>query len=135
MRRLMLVAVLAAVYGTAPAQAHHSFSAEFDIRKPITITGKVTMVRWSNPHAWIYLDVTGDDGKVVNWAFETTTANTLYRRGWKKEDLGVGTTVTIEGWLARNGTPTANAGSIMLSDGRKLFAGPAPNEAPAAPKP
>lgn len=129
MRRLMLVAILAAVCGPTPAQAHHSFSAEFDIRKPITITGKVTLVRWSNPHAWIYLDVTGDDGKVVNWAFETTTANTLYRRGWKKEDLGVGTTVTIEGWLARNGTPTANAGAIMLPDGRKLFAGPAPAEA------
>ena len=129
MRRLMLVAILAAVCGPTPAQAHHSFSAEFDIRKPITITGKVTLVRWSNPHAWIYLDVTGDDGKVVNWAFETTTANTLYRRGWKKEDLGVGTTVTIEGWLARNGTPTANAGAIMLPDGLKLFACPAPAEA------
>jgi hypothetical protein len=88
-------------------------------------------MRWSNPHAWIYIDVQGSDGKVVNWAFETTTANTLYRRGWKQEDLVVGTVVTIDGWLARNGTPTANAGSVTLPDGRRLFAGSAaPGDAP-----
>ena len=71
---------------TASAIAHHSFSAEFDVSKPVKVSGKVTSVRWSNPHAWIYIDVE-TDGKVVNWAFETATANALYRRGWRKEDL------------------------------------------------
>jgi hypothetical protein len=113
----------------APAVvAHHSFSAEFDITKTVKVTGKVTSVRWSNPHAWIYIDVAGEGGKVVNWAFETATANALFRRGWRKDDLTPGTVVTAEGWLARNGTPTANTGSITLPDGRRLFAGTAPNE-------
>ena len=112
----------------APVVAHHSFTAEFDITKVIKVTGKVTSMRWSNPHAWIYVDVQGDDGKVVNWAFETATANGLYRRGWRKDDLDPGTVVTVEGYLARNGTPTANASRITLPDGRRLFAGASPNE-------
>jgi hypothetical protein len=113
----------------APAVvAHHSFSAEFDITKTVKVTGKVSSVRWSNPHAWIYIDVAGEDGKVVNWAFETATANALFRRGWRKDDLLPGTAVIAEGWLARNGTPTANTSAITLPDGRRLFAGVAPNE-------
>ncbi len=133
MRLAILGAAVAAVVwmAAAPAVAHHSFSAQFDVTKTIKLTGKVTSVRWSNPHAWIYIDVQDADGKVVNWAFETATANGLYRRGWRKDDLEPGTVVTIEGWLARNGTPTANASSITLPDGRRLFAGSAsPNEGP-----
>jgi len=129
--RLKIVGAIAAVVvwmGVGPAVAHHSFSAEFDITKTIKLTGKVTSMRWSNPHAWIYVDVQGDDGKVVNWAFETATANGLYRRGWRKDDLEPGTVVTVEGYLARNGTPTANASRITLPDGRRLFAGAAPTE-------
>jgi hypothetical protein len=116
------------VAATAPAVAHHSFSAQFDITKTVTVMGKVSSVRWSNPHAWIYIDVQGEDGKVVNWAFETATANALFRRGWRKDDLEPGTAVIAEGWLARNGTPTANTSSITLPDGRRLFAGTAPAE-------
>ena len=67
------------------------------------------MMKWSNPHAWIYIDVAGADGKVVNWALETGGANTLFRRGWRKEDLPAGTVLVVDGWQARNGTPTANA--------------------------
>ena len=80
-------------------------------------------MRWSNPHGWIYVDVAGSDGKVVNWAFETSSVNALYRAGWRREDLPVGAMLVIDGWQARNGTPTANAFSIILPDGKRLFAG------------
>ena len=128
-----LIALLVSV-AAAPAIAHHSFAAEFDENRPVKLTGKVTSMRWSNPHAWIYVDVTGEDGKVVNWAFETGGVNALYRRGWRKEDLAAGTVLTIDGWAARNGTPTANASSITFPDGRRLFAGTSNASGPQADK-
>jgi hypothetical protein len=108
----------------APTAAHHAFSAQFDIDQPIELTGAVTEMKWSNPHTWIYIDVVEDDGTVVNWALETPrAANILIRNGWRRDDLPVGRVITVRGWRARNGTPTANISVVELEDGRQLFAG------------
>jgi hypothetical protein len=123
-----VMALLAAVFllATAPAVAHHSFSAEYDVNQPVKVNGTIASMRWSNPHAWIYIEVKEPDGTTAKWAFETAAANQLYRRGWRREDVPVGAMVTVEGWRARNGTTTANAGTIKFADGRQLFAGPPP---------
>ena len=121
-RSAAVVAAIAASSASA-AVAHHSFSAEFDPDRPVKLTGKVTDVKFSNPHAWIYVDVAGEDGKVVNWALEMGGANALIRRGWRREDLPAGTLLVVEGWQARNATPTANISTVTFEDGRTLFAG------------
>ena len=117
------------VMAAATVLAHHSFTAEFDQKKPVKLTGKVTTMSWSNPHSWIYIDVE-TDGKLVNWALETGAANALIRRGWKKGDLPAGTILVVDGWQARNGSATANVSSVTFTDGRRLFAGSSNESAP-----
>ena len=123
-RSLAAAGAILAAASSMTAFAHHSFSAQFDIEQPIELTGTVTEMKWSNPHTWIYIDVVDESGQVVNWALETPrAANMLVRNGWRREDLPVGRVITVRGWKARNGTPTANISAVMLEDGRELFAG------------
>jgi hypothetical protein len=121
--KLKFLVLVGSLLAITTAQAHHSFSAEFDIDQPVALTGKVTRMQWSNPHGWVYIDVENDDGSITNWALETSAANNLIRRGWRRDDLPVGTTIVVEGFQARNGSPTANIRGIVLEDGRKLFSG------------
>ena len=118
-----VVSMLANLYLGEAALAHHAFAAEFDKERPVRLTGRVTEMRWANPHAWIYIDVEGDNGDVVNWALETRGANNLIRLGWRPADLSVGTILEVQGYGARNNTPTANLEEATLPDGRRLFSG------------
>ena len=129
--RVVGVGVLLAV---TPLVAHHSFSAEFDADKTVTLKGSITKMEWVNPHSWLHIDVKGPDGTVVNWAIEFGLPQSLYRRGWRQSDLPFGAEVTVEGYLAKDGTPTANASSVTLPDGKRLFAGSSGSGAPYDPQ-
>jgi len=117
--------------GALPVLAHHSFAAEYDSSKPITLKGAVTKMEWQNPHARFYVDVTDESGKVTNWEFELGSPNGLMRRGWTRNSLKPGDPVTIEGYLAKDGSKLANARNVTLSDGRKIFAGAADDGGPS----
>jgi len=105
--------------------AHHSIAGEFDPSKPVTLKGQVTKIEWTNPHARIYVDVAQPNGSVVNWNIELAAVSALARNGWTRSALKVGDTVTVDGIHARSGAPIANARSVVLPDGRKVFSGAA----------
>jgi hypothetical protein len=116
------------------AWAHHSFTAQFDAKKPVTLKGTVTEVEWINPHAWIHMDVKGDDGKVVNWMVETGSPNILLRRGFTKKSLEPGTAIVVQGYMAKSGENKVNGGSVVFPDGKQLFLGGSNPDDPGATK-
>jgi hypothetical protein len=121
--------VTAALWSVRPVTAHHSFAAEYDRSKPVTISGTVTRMEWMNPHIYFYVDVKDGDGKMTNWAVEGGAPNTLYRAGWRKDSLKVGDVVTVFGYLARDGTNQAHMQTVTLADGRNLFGTASPRPA------
>lgn len=118
-----ILAAVGLLVAALPARAHHSFAAEYDHEKPLKLTGVVTKFDLTNPHSWIYIDVKGADGKVVNWGFETASVANLYRRGFRKDTVPPGTTVTIEGFRAKDDSHTGNAQKMTLPDGTKVTLG------------
>ena len=118
-----LIALASALLVGSHAAAHHSFVAEFDALKPVTLKG--TVVKWEmlNPHGWITLAVPGADGKTNEWMIETSNPNGLMRLGWSKRSLKFGDEITVEAYRAKDGSNTANAATVTLADGRKIFAG------------
>ena len=123
MRRVSIAMWVLAWCWSYGALGHHSFSAEYDRDKPIKVTGTVTKIEWTNPHARLYVDVKDDAGKVVNWDFELGPPNGLMRQGWNRNSLKAGHVVTVNGFLSKDEPHVANARSVFLPDGRQVFAG------------
>ncbi len=118
-----IVLAILIVAAAAPVFAHHSFAAEFDSAKPVNLTGSLTKLDWINPHARLFIDVKGPDGKVANWEIELGPPAILLRNGWTKNSVKAGDMLVVAGSLAKDGTNLANARSVTLADGTKVFAG------------
>ena len=118
----VVLAALALVGLTVPVVAHHAVGAEYDASKVVKLTGKVSKVEWTNPHARIYFDVT-EGGKVTTWNVELAARSALVRQGWTANSVKIGDTVTVEGSLARSGVAGVNARSVVLADGKRVFGG------------
>jgi len=119
----VLATAFALSTAVVPAAAHHSFAAQYDRSKPVTLTGPVTKIDWINPHARIFIDAKDATGKIVNWEIELGAPAILLRNGWTKKAITIGETVTVSGSLAKDGSNLANATSVTLADGKKVFAG------------
>ena len=131
MKAVVLFVGFGVLLATRPGVAHHAFSAEFDSDKPVKLTGAVTRLDWTNPHAWIYVDIKDEAGKVANWGFELASPNGLMRSGWTRFSLKPGDVVTVEGSRAKNGSTNANAQVVIVaSTGQKLFSGANPAQQP-----
>ena len=136
MRRTLAAIVAGAGLGlglllvTAPVVAHHAFSAEFDASRPVALRGKITKMEWINPHAWMHLEVTKEDGTVENWMIEAGPPGALVRRGWTRDSVTPGIEVLVEGYQAIDGDFRANGRDVTFPDGRRLFAGSSGTGAP-----
>jgi len=126
----MAAAGLSVLLAGTAVQAHHAFAAEFDANRPVRLRGVITKMEWINPHSWIHMDVTNDDGSVNSWMIEAGPPGALVRRGWSKQSITPGIEILVEGYQALDGGFRANGRDVTLPDGRRLFAGSSGTGAP-----
>jgi len=131
MSKILWAAAVALLWPATRASAHHAFAAEYDENKLVTVSGTVTTFKWTNPHAWLYVDGKDESGRVTSWSFEMGSPSSLVHRGWRSTELKMGDQVTVDGFAAKDGSNLANASTVTLPDGRKLFGGF--NSTPGAP--
>jgi len=124
---ILVAGIALSLAASGPARAHHSFGVEYDVNKPVSLTGTVTSIEWTNPHCFIYVDVKDKDGKVTNWKMEGFPPSVLYRAGWRRDvTVKVGDEITMTGWQSRVGGPWGHSREVTLKDGRKFYFGPPP---------